>query len=143
MRTNFYLTTALLILAFAVSAAAHPLGNFSVNQYSRLEIEKSKVKLRAVLDLAEIPTFQASQLIDADKNGSLSETELNGYVEEITPGYIANLLLSVDGKTIELRPFEKNISLPPGSGNLPTLRVEWDLIGDLPDSENAIKNLQF
>ena len=143
MRNTSYLTVAFLILAFAFSAKAHPLGNFSVNHYSRIEVEKSKVKLRAVLDMAEIPTFQESQTIDTDKDGALSEAELNRYADTITPGYVANLLLSVDGRTIELRPVEKNISLPVGSGNLPTLRVEWDLIGDLPDSENAIKNLQF
>ena len=143
MRKNLYLSTALLIIAFASSATAHPLGNFSLNHYSRIEVEKSKVKLRAVLDMAEVPTFQESQLIDADKDGSLSEEELSRYAEKISPGYIANLLLSVDGRRIEFRPTTKNISLPAGSGNLPTVRIEWNLIADLPDSENAIKNLQF
>jgi ABC-type nickel/cobalt efflux system permease component RcnA len=143
MRKNFYLSAALLILALAFSAAAHPLGNFSVNHYSRIEVEKSKVKLRAVLDMAEIPTFQESQAIDADKNNSLSDEELNIYAERITPDYISNLALSVDGQPIQLRAVEKNISLPAGSGNLPTLRVEWDLIGDLPDYGNAAKILRF
>jgi len=119
------------------------LGNFSVNHYSRIEVEKSQIKLRAVLDLAEIPTFQESQTIDTDKDGSLSEEELNHYAEKISPGYISNLLLSVNKKTIELRPTAKNISLPTGSGNLPTLRIEWDLIGDLPNSETAIQKLRF
>ncbi len=144
MRKNFYLTAALFIFAFAFSAAAHPLGNFSVNQYSRLEIEKSKIKLRAVLDLAEIPTFQESAAIDTDKDSSLSETELNTYAEKISPGYISNLLFLVDGLPIELRPVAKNISLPVGSGNLPTLRIEWDLIGDLPDSAiNQIRRVEY
>jgi len=143
MRRKFYLSIALFIFASAVVAMAHPLGNFSVNHYSRIEVEKSQIKLRAVLDLAEIPTFQESQTIDTDKDGSLSEEELSHYAENISPGYISNLLLSVDGKTIELRPTAKNISLPTGSGNLPTLRIEWNLTGDLPDSENAIQKLQF
>lgn len=143
MRKNFYATAALFILALTFSAAAHPLGNFSVNQYSRIEIEKSKVKLRAVLDMAEIPTFQESATIDADKDGLLSATELNAYAEKISPAYIANLLLSVDGKTIELRPVEKNISLPTGSGNLPTIRVEWDLTGDLPVASDQIQRVRY
>ncbi len=143
MRKRTCLSVALLILAFAISATAHPLGNFSVNHYSRIEVEKSQIKLRAVLDLAEIPTFQESQTIDINKDGSLSEEELSHYAEKISPGYISNLLLSVDGKAIELRPIAKNSSLPTGSGNLPTLRIEWDLTGDLPDSENAIQKLRF
>lgn len=143
MRRNFCLTITLLIFAAAVSVMAHPLGNFSVNQYSRIEVEKSQIKLRAVLDMAEIPTFQESQTIDTDKDGALSETELNDYVEKISPGYFANLLLTIGEQSIELRPTAKNISLPPGSGNLPTLRIEWDLIGDLPNSENEIRKLRF
>jgi ABC-type nickel/cobalt efflux system permease component RcnA len=143
MRREFYLLSALLIFAFAFSAAAHPLSNFSVNHYTRIEIEKSKVKLRAVLDMAEIPTFQESQQIDADKDGALSDAELDAYAEKITPAYLANLLLSVDGQTLEPRPVDKKISLPTGEGNLPTLRIEWDLIADLPSSENAIRKLHF
>jgi len=143
MRRNFYLSIALLIFASAVTTMAHPLGNFSVNQYSRIEVEKSQVKLRSVLDMAEIPTFQESQTIDTNKDGALSETELNNYVEKISPNYFANLLLTIDEQSIELRPTAKNISLPTGSGNLPTLRIEWNLTGDLPDSENAIQKLQF
>jgi ABC-type nickel/cobalt efflux system permease component RcnA len=143
MRRKFYLSIALFIFASAVTTMAHPLGNFSVNQYSRIEVEKSNIKLRAVLDMAEIPTFQESQTIDTDKNGSLSEAELNSYAEKITPNYVSNLLLTIDGQSIELRPTAKNISLPMGSGNLPTLRIEWDLIGDLPNSETAIQKLRF
>lgn len=143
MRKEFYLLPALLIFVFVFSAAAHPLGNFSVNHYSRIEVEKSKLNVRHVLDLAEIPTFQESQAIDSDKDGALSEAELAAYAEKITPDYLANLFLSIDGETVELRQIKKNITLPVGSGNLPTLRIEWDLIADLPQSENAIRRLRF
>jgi hypothetical protein len=72
------------ILFLTISVSAHPLGNFSVNQYSRLEIEKSNIKIRQILDMAEIPTFQLQSEIDADKNGVMSENELNEYAEKIT-----------------------------------------------------------
>jgi DNA-binding transcriptional regulator YiaG len=107
MRKNFYLSAALLILALAFSAAAHPLGNFSVNHYSRIEVEKSKVKLRAVLDMAEIPTFQESQAIDADKNNSLSDEELNLYAERITPDYISNLRCRLTVSRFSFAPSKK------------------------------------
>jgi len=140
MRKRFFLKIAGLILACAASAAAHPLGNFTVNHYTRIEIEKSQIKLRAVLDMAEIPTFQESQRIDLDKDGSLSSDELDAYAEQITPGYIANLSLFVNGEAVKLRPLAKSVGLPSGSGGLSTLRVEWDLIGDLPNlnSENRV-----
>ncbi|MCY7345735.1 MAG: hypothetical protein LH614_05880, partial [Pyrinomonadaceae bacterium] len=143
MSKRFSIFTALFIFALALSAAAHPLSNFSVNHYSRIEVERSRVKVRAVLDMAEIPTFQATQEIDANKDGAVSQSELDDYAEKITPDFISKLLLSVDGNRIELRPTAKNISQPVGEGNLPTLRVEWDLIGDLPSSDAAIRKLQF
>lgn len=134
---------ALFIFAVSLSAAAHPLGNFSVNHYSRIEVEKSQVKIRAVLDLAEIPTFQATKEIDADKDGSISQSELDAYAEKITPEYLSNLSLSVDGQIIALRSTEKNISQPAGAGNLPTLRVEWNFTGDLPAADAAIRRIKF
>ncbi len=144
MRVKFFLSTALFIFAFVGFAAAHPLGNFSVNQYARVEVEKSQVKLHSVLDLAEIPTFQESQNIDTDKNGSLSAEELNAYLEKITPDFIANLQLSVDGQSITLRPTAKNIELRGGSGNLQTLRAEWNLTGDFTSVQSdAVHRLQF
>src|SRR2546430_9116826 len=49
---------ALLLSALVVAqAAAHPLGNFSVNRYSRLDVARDGIQLRYVLDLAEIPTL--------------------------------------------------------------------------------------
>ena len=87
MKPKFYILIALLILA--VTAAAHPLGNFSVNQYSRLEVEKSQIKIRQILNLAEIPTLQANGAIDIDKDGKMSDAELNAYAEQITPQFLA------------------------------------------------------
>jgi len=144
MRKEFYIFAVFLIFVFAFSATAHPLGNFTVNHYSRIEVEKSQVKLRAVLDLAEIPTFQEANKIDTNKDGTLSDDELNAYAENLTPNFIANLQLSVDGSQIPLRSVKQNISLPIGDGNLPTLRVEWDLIGDLSNLDaNAVHQLKF
>ena len=39
-------------------AQAHPLGNFTVNRYSLVPIDKGSVRVTFVLDEAEIPTFQ-------------------------------------------------------------------------------------
>ena len=47
---------AMLSLGPATPVAAHPLGNFTVNQYSRIEIGTDEARLIYVLDLAELPT---------------------------------------------------------------------------------------
>lgn len=146
MQKQFYLFSASLFFAFVAlvaAAAAHPLGNFSVNQFAQIEVKTAQVKIHAVLDIAEIPTFQESQTIDANKDGTLSDEELNAYVEKISPAYVANLQVSVDEQPIALRILKKHINLKPGAGNLPTTRIEWDLIGDLPDANNGVHHFKF
>ncbi len=142
MLKKSYLFAGLLLFVFAQMTAAHPLGNFSVNQYSRLEVEKSNIKIRQILDMAEIPTFQLKSRIDTDKDGIYSQSELNAYAEKITPDYLSNLGLSVDGNQIALREAAKNILVNEGEGNLPILRIEWDLIADLPET-NAVNQVTF
>lgn len=129
MKKHFYIFIALLF--FAVSLSAHPLGNFSINQYSRLEIEKSQIKIRQILDMAEIPTFQLQSEIDTDKNGVMSEAELNAYAENLTPQFLGNLFLTVNNQPLGIRAESKNVLLQNGAGNLPTLRIEWNLAGNL------------
>ena len=45
-------------LAVPAVAAAHPLGNFTTNHYSRVVASGDRIYVLYVLDLAEIPTFQ-------------------------------------------------------------------------------------
>ena len=53
-----------LVAALVVPAAAsaHALGNFTINRFSRVEVSGPRVYVRYVLDLAEIPTFQAGHI---------------------------------------------------------------------------------
>ena len=111
MRKQIYIFAALVCLALVNFAQAHPLGNFSVNQFSGVEIGKKQTRVRQILDLAEIPTFQESQKIDSDKNGELSREELNRYADALTPAYLSNLKFSVENQSIELRAESKNIEL--------------------------------
>ncbi len=132
---NKIILSFIFVLFFLFSVAAHPLGNFSVNNFSRIEIGKNQIRIRAVLDMAEIPAFQESQEIDTDKNGTLSNEELNLYLEKITPRYLEGLKLFVDNQPLQIETKAKNISLPIGSGNLPVLRIEWDFVAVIQTKE--------
>ncbi len=50
-------TSAILVLLPCKEAEAHPLGNFTINHYSRIELSPERLRVRYVLDMAEIPTF--------------------------------------------------------------------------------------
>src|SRR5919202_5688342 len=74
-------------------ALAHPLGNFTINHYSRLQVSANAVRLRYVLDMAEIPTFQEKQLIDRNGDGSISADEQAKYLNSKLEALAHNLKL--------------------------------------------------
>jgi len=55
------LSISILVLGLCRDAAAHPMGNFSVNHYSKITLEGDRIRVRYIIDLAEIPTFQELQ----------------------------------------------------------------------------------
>jgi ABC-type nickel/cobalt efflux system permease component RcnA len=130
LRTFLILTVMLFFPLFSVEIAAHPLGNFTINHFARIEAGGERVRLRYVIDMAEIPTFQESQLINTDADSALSPEELNAYLERVIPQYQEGLHLTVDNQRLALRLTAKAISLPVGAGGLPTLRIECDFEGD-------------
>ena len=130
--------SVLAVFVVALSAAAHPLGNFSINQYSGIEVSPTTIKIRQVLDMAEIPTFQAAGEIDTDKNGEFSQEELNTYAAAVTSTYLPNLHLSVGGNPVKLTAASIVATTEPGAGDLPILKIVWDLSGPLdPTSQPA------
>src|SRR5439155_5319622 len=52
-----------VLLAPARPASAHPLGNFSVNQYEGLTLRPDRVDVAVVVDTAEIPTLQQKSTV--------------------------------------------------------------------------------
>src|ERR1700685_4643745 len=52
-----------LILSSA-TALAPPMGNFSINHYSKLTIKHGSIEIRYLIDMAEIPTFQEIRQFD-------------------------------------------------------------------------------
>ncbi len=112
----------LVALAFGVgalsasSAAAHPLGNFTVNHLTQVGVSDDAVALRYILDIAEIPTFQL-------RRQTRTQT-LRSAREEVTRG----LAVSVDGRRVVLRDAGPALlSLRRGDGGLNTTRIEIPL----------------
>lgn len=138
MNIKPYIFTVIVLLATAITAFAHPLGNFSINQYSRLEVSKDQIKIRQVLDLAEIPTFQEASVIDADKDGTLSPAELKAYADAISPAYLDKLSLTVNGLGTAIRSTNVTAIAETGVGGLQTIKIKWDLLVDILVDINAV-----
>jgi nickel/cobalt transporter (NicO) family protein len=117
MRRVKRLVAVLAVLAALLvpaTASAHPLGNFTINHYSRVQPSGDRIYVLYVLDMAEIPTFRARQTM----------TSLAGYATSTSRTVADELRLAVDGKRLKLVPVKHAIALPPGIGGLKTLRLE-------------------
>jgi ABC-type nickel/cobalt efflux system permease component RcnA len=129
----------LACLAFAVFASlipreaqAHPLGNFTINHYSRLVFADEKARIDYVLDFAEIPTFQQKRQLDPNEDGKLSDAEAQAYLDAKLPSLVENLHLRVGKEDLLLRVLDSSAEYRPGQGGLPILRIEARLLADLP-----------
>jgi len=123
----------------SLPAFAHPLGNFTINHFTRLEVGASRVRVHYIIDMAEIPAFQELSAINANggsgSSGAPSAAALDAYATRAANDYLNNLRLSVDGAVVPLTFEGKQISMPLGDGGLPTLRIEADYTGELPPGQ--------
>ena len=109
MKRFVVLVTLLGALVGSADALAHPLGNFTVNRFSAVEVSGDRIYVKQVLDLAEIPTFQEGKRV-----------RRAGYAQELAQG----LELEVDGQRASLRLLDSSVRFRPGAGGLKTLRFE-------------------
>ncbi|MBA3778025.1 MAG: nickel transporter [Chloroflexi bacterium] len=133
------LLAAALLAAVPATVVAHPLGNFTINHYSGLRIAADRVTIDHVIDMAEIPAFQARQQIDRDGDGALSAAENEAYRAEACSMQARDLELSIDARPMALSVEASAVAFPAGVGGLETLRLNCLLSASLeppiePDS---------
>jgi len=130
---------ALLLLA-ATPAFAHPMGNFSINHYTRISVQRGAVELRYVLDLAEIPTYQEMQRtgMTAEQGSAASAHYLAQQAETLRRG----LRLQAEGRTLGLSLVSQQILFSPGAGGLPTMKLGFTYRATLPRRADT-QNLKY
>ena len=101
--------------------AAHPMGNFSINHFSALEVHPTFIRVSYVLDVAEIPTFQEMQ--DYGLTSQPDHPSVTAYRERKVQELQQGLWLQVGGQTLPLTVRSSAVTFPPGAGGLPTLRI--------------------
>ena len=105
MKRLTVLTALCFLLLPAGVASAHPLGNFTINRFARVEVAGDRLYVRYVVDMAEIPTLQR------------------------VPIRIGALHVSVDGRPVRLRVVRTALAHPPGAAGLRTTRFQAILSG--------------
>src|SRR6476646_1882019 len=123
MFTKFHnlLMFVLTCLLATPASHAHPMGNFSVNHYSRITLTKDAIEIRYILDLAEIPTYQELQ-----KGGIVAQTEdskVKSFMAEQGEEFSRGLSLIVNGNRMPFKLISAEVIFPAGAGGLPTMKM--------------------
>jgi len=103
-----------LTIVVAVPAFAHPLGNFTINRFSQVQVNGDRIDVSYVIDYAEIPAFQEKQRIADDP------TYLDRQVRQIGGG----LVLEVGGQRVPLAIADHSVAFLAGQGGLQTMRLQ-------------------
>jgi nickel/cobalt exporter len=132
----------ILLVCFAVvpAAFAHPLGNFTVNQYAGLHVSHEAVTIDYVMDMAEIPAFQEIELLDANGDRQPDPAEVAGYHAVRCTSLLPSLNLSLNNKAATLSLVSSSVEFPAGVGGLPTMRLtcEFQAPVDVPEGLAAL-----
>ncbi len=122
--------TLALLLVPTGTAAAHPLGNFTVNRYDGLVIGPEKLRIDHVEDLAEIPATQAKPRI--------KEAGKESWARERCATAAGKSRVTVAGREVALDVGESRVRVRPGQAGLDTLRVECRWTAPLPEGEVSL-----
>ena len=99
----------------------HPMGNFSVSHYSKIEVASRGLEIRYILDLAEIPTFQLLQQWNLDAGSPRAEIERQAAAQ--AREWSKGLKIEIGGRPI-VPGFERaEVTVDKGAGGMAVLRV--------------------
>ena len=115
MKRLLVVLAAASALAAPAAASAHPLGNFTVNHFARVQVSGNRLYVRYVVDLAEIPAYEARQ----------RGVHPRAYAQRLARG----LHVTLAGRSATLQPVAEALAFPPGVGGLRTMRLEAILRG--------------
>ena len=130
---------AVALLVAGTPARAHPMGNFAICHYARIEADKSgKLRIRYVLDRAEIPTVSEKPALDPGNTGVVTDSEKRAYLATQVTSLLSNLDIRAGGKRLPLTVTDSAAVLSPGAGGLQTLKVSFDLQASAPPSKQPL-----
>jgi nickel/cobalt exporter len=112
---------AAIVFGAPHAANAHPMGNFSINHYTRISADRDAIEIRYILDMAEIPTFQEIQ-----RTGIVPKIGGQGvedYLRTSGETLKQHLVVKVNGQPLKLEQTSHDAIFPPGAGGLPTMKL--------------------
>jgi ABC-type nickel/cobalt efflux system permease component RcnA len=97
------------------------MGNFSISHYTGITVHEGSIELRYLIDMAEIPTFQAIQ--DAGIVAEPGHPSLAPFLAQQAKTLAAGLTLALNNRRLPLQSESSSILFTPGAGGLPTMKL--------------------
>src|ERR1022692_3870540 len=92
---------ALLLLIFgSATCFAHPVGNFSVNHYSKITIGQKSIEILYLVDMAEIPSYQEIRQFEVTPKSD--DRSVYRYLDRQEPLLKVGLALENNGRPVQL-----------------------------------------
>jgi len=112
---------ACLLLFGAAVGFSHPMGNFSVNHYSRLEVSGRGIQLVYAIDLAEIPTFDLLRSWQLERTSP--KERLEAKAREQAKLWLQQLEIKSGSERVFPKFLSSELVISDGAGNLPVTRI--------------------
>jgi ABC-type nickel/cobalt efflux system permease component RcnA len=111
-------------------AAAHPLGNFTVNYHTGLVLHPDHVEARLVVDRAEIAAAQERPDVDRDGRGGVDAAEARAYAHTACASAASRLRVRSDGSPLRFSVRRAGFTYHAGEAGLQTSRLQCALTAD-------------
>ncbi len=131
----------LIAPVFAIPLFGHPMGNFSVNHYSKLVVTSRGVELEYALDLAEIPTFELLHTWNLTRDSP--QSALDDKATEQAREWLKNLEIRLKGRPVQAKFERATLAIADGAGNLPILRITTKAHVDARGGDLAFEDRNF
>lgn len=138
-RLSTVVLSVLLALVAVPAAGAHPLGNFTINQYTGLHLHPDTLTLDYVVDMAEIAAFQEIAALDRNGNRQPDPDEAAAYHAARCAALGPDLVVRVGGAPLTLSLASSSVEFPAGAGGLLTLRLTCELRAAWTASDQAVE----
>ncbi len=112
---------AMVLVSFAALLRAHPMGNFSVNHYARIEPGAQGVEILYVLDLAEGPALELLRKWNLAGAHEPGEIERHAAIE--ARQWVRNLAISAGGRAVEPKIESTAVTVSDGADGMQAMRV--------------------
>lgn len=135
----FRIAAMAIIVFFSIPmpAFAHPLGNFTSNHLTRLDVGAGAIDLHYVLDDAEIPTFSLLRSLDA--HGKPSPAALNAWAQRHAGEIAPQLVLTIGGRPAALSLRGAHAQVRGGAAGLSTLYFTADFRAVRPPGAQRVE----